>query len=97
MQRMRYRLQSLRICVPEEDDVKVMARCIALDFDCAAACHFAAAAMARDSEHGKQICALCTDICDACGEECAKHKEEHCEACAKACKECTAACRTMSH
>ncbi|WP_443098614.1 four-helix bundle copper-binding protein [Variovorax sp. CCNWLW225] len=74
----------------------MMAKCIALDIDCAAACQFAAAAMARGSEHAKSICALCADICQACGEECAKHKAGHCQACAKACRECAAACRSMA-
>jgi hypothetical protein len=35
----------------QEPDVKMMARCIALDVDCAAICQLAAAAMARESEH----------------------------------------------
>ena len=33
-----------------EDDVKTMARCVALDMDCAAACQLTAAAAARGSE-----------------------------------------------
>ena len=80
----------------KEADVKMMARCIALDMDCAAACQFAAAAMGRGSEFAKAICALCADICQACGEECARHKHEHCQACAKAWRDCTAACRAMA-
>jgi len=64
----------------KETDVKMMARCIALDMDCAAACQLAAATMARGSEFAKAICALCADICQACGEECAKHKHDHCQA-----------------
>ena len=80
----------------KETDVKMMARCIALDMDCAAACQLAAATMARGSEFAKAICALCADICQACGEECAKHKHAHCQACAKACKDCAAACREMA-
>ena len=80
----------------KEPDVKMMARCIALDMDCAAVCQFAAAAMSRGSEFAKAICALCADICQACGDECARHKPEHCQACAKACKDCAAACRAMA-
>lgn len=81
----------------KEDNVKMMAKCIALDIDCAAVCQFAAAAMARGSEHAKAICALCADICEACGAECEKHQAEHCKTCAKACKDCAAACRAMAH
>ena len=80
----------------QEPQPKLMARCIALDIDCAAACHFAAAAMARGSEHAKAICTLCASLCDACAEECAKHKHDHCQACAKACRDCAAACRRMA-
>ena len=49
----------------KEDDVKMMARCIALDADCAAICGLAADAMARNSEHAAAICALCAQICKA--------------------------------
>jgi Domain of Unknown Function (DUF326) len=80
----------------KENDVKMMAKCIALDMDCATACQFASAPMARGSEHAQAICALCTDICDACGEECGNHEAEHCQVCAKACNACAAACRGMS-
>ena len=42
-----------------EADVKMMARCIALDTDCAAICQLAAAAVARGSEHATAIdCSL---------------------------------------
>lgn len=80
----------------KEDDVKMMARCIALDMDCAAICQLAAAAMARGSEHAGHICAECADLCQACGDECAKHDMDHCQACAKACHECAGECRNMA-
>ncbi len=73
----------------------MMARCIALDLDCSAACQFAAAAMARNSPHAKAICALCASICQACADECAKHDAEHCKACAAACERCAEECRQM--
>lgn len=79
-----------------ETDIKMMAKCIAIDMDCSGICAFAAAAMARGSEHAKAICALCADICQACGDECAKHKMDHCQECAKACHECAKACRSMA-
>jgi hypothetical protein len=79
-----------------EQDVKMMARCIALDMDCAAICELATAAMARGSEQVQGICALCADICDACGEECAKHQMAHCQECAAACRRCAEECRRMA-
>jgi len=80
----------------QEADVKMMARCIALNMDCAGICQLAAAAMARGSDHAQHICAECADICQACGDECAKHDMEHCQACAKACHECARQCRKMA-
>lgn len=79
-----------------EPDVKMMARCIALDIDCAEACQLAAAAMARASESSKAICAMCATVCEACGAECAQHDMEHCQACATACKRCAEECRRMA-
>ena len=79
-----------------EPDVKMMARCIVLDMDCAAICALAVAAMSRDSEHASAICKLCASICQSCGDECAKHQMEHCRACAKACHDCAEACRAMA-
>jgi hypothetical protein len=80
----------------QEDDVKMMARCIALDVDCADICRLASAAMARGSEQAPAICALCADLCEACGDECSKHAMDHCQACAEACRRCAQECRRMS-
>jgi hypothetical protein len=80
----------------QEPDVKMMARCIALDMDCAAICELAAAAMARGSSYAQDICRLCADICEACGDECGKHEAEHCKRCAEACRRCADECRRMS-
>src|SRR5258706_15896815 len=79
----------------KEPDVKMMARCIALDFDCADICELAAKTMARSSEYAKAICNTCAEICTACAAECGKHKMEHCQECAKACQRCAEECRTM--
>ena len=80
----------------QEQDVKRMARCIALDMDCAATCRLAVGAMARGSELAQQICQLCAQICDTCGEECGKHQMDHCQACAQACRQCAEQCRAMA-
>ena len=79
-----------------ESDVKMMARCIALDIDCAAVCRLAAGAMARDSEFAQRVCTLCAELCAACGDECAKHDHAHCQACASACRACADECRKMA-
>lgn len=80
----------------QEDNVKMMARCIALDIDCAQICRLAAAVMSRGSEFAPQVCELCALICDACGEECARHEAKHCQECAEACRRCAEECRAMS-
>ena len=79
-----------------EPDVKMMARCIALDIDCAQICALAAAAMARASENSKSICTACADVCEQCGAECAKHQMVHCQECARACMRCAKECRNMA-
>lgn len=78
-----------------ESDVAAMARCIALDVDCAQICRVAAGAMARDSELAGAICALCAEVCATCAEECARHAHDHCRQCAEACRRCAEACRGM--
>lgn len=80
----------------QEQDVKMMAKCIALDMDCAAICATAVGAMARGSAHAKAICGVCADICQACGDECAKHAMEHCKKCAEACHRCAQECQKMA-
>lgn len=45
----------------QEQDVKMMARCIALDIDCAQVCELAAAVMARASESAKNVCGACAE------------------------------------
>lgn len=80
-----------------EDNVKMMSRCIALDIDCASMCQLAAAAMARGSEHTRDICELCANVCESCAQECEKHQAEHCKSCALACRACAAACLKMAN
>ena len=58
-----------------EANPKPMARCIALDIDCAEICRLAAGYMARGSE-------LAAAVCQACAEVCA----EACRRCAQECR-----------
>jgi hypothetical protein len=74
-----------------------MAKCIALDMDCAAVCQLAAAAIARGSDHAHAICRLCAEVCKACGDECSSHEAQHCKTCADACHRCAVACLAMAH
>lgn len=80
----------------KESNPKPMARCIALDMDCAAICRMAASYMSRGSEFATQLCAMCADVCEACGAECEKHQMDHCQECAEACKRCAEECRRMA-
>jgi hypothetical protein len=79
-----------------EQDPKMMARCIALDIDCAQLCRVAAGFMARGSEAASMICQACAAMCDMCGDECGKHQVQHCQDCAAACKRCADECRKMA-
>ena len=78
-----------------EDNVKMMARCIMLDRDCPDICRLAAAFMARDSEEAAHICEHCAEVCRRCGEECRKHDVDHCRECAEACERCAEECEKM--
>ena len=79
----------------QEPDVNMMARCIALDIDCAGVCRLAAGHMARGSAFARTVCGLCADICQTCGDECARHPQAHCQQCAQACRRCADECRKM--
>ncbi|MGV3654041.1 MAG: four-helix bundle copper-binding protein [Noviherbaspirillum sp.] len=80
----------------QEADPKPMARCIALDIDCAQACRLAVGYMARGSEMAGIFCQACAEVCDACGDECAKFQMDHCQECAQACRRCADECRRMA-
>jgi hypothetical protein len=79
-----------------EEDVKMMAGCIALDIDCSQLCRLAAGFMARSSPFAQALCRQCAEVCAACAAECGKHDAEHCKQCAKACQRCAEACRAMA-
>jgi len=80
----------------QEKDVKMMARCIQLDMECAAVCYTAAQLMSLGSNRAEEYCRMCADICRECGEECGKHKMEHCRECAEASKRCAHECSHMA-
>ncbi len=78
-----------------EADPKAMARCIALDVDCAQLCRTVAGFLARGSESAVDLCQTCAEVCDACAAECARHAMKHCQDCAEACRRCADQCRQM--
>lgn len=81
----------------EEQDVKMLARCIKLNIDCAGICQLAISFIAKRSEHGTHLLGECTEICNACAEECEKHKHmEHCRRCAEACRDCAETCKVAA-
>ena len=78
----------------EEQDVKMLARCIKLDIDCAEICRLASSFIARGSEHAEHLLSECAEICMACAEECEKHAHmDHCRKCAEACRHCAEVCQ----
>ena len=80
----------------QEDNVKMMARCIQLDMECAAICYAAAQLMSIGSERSQELCRICAEICEECGNECGKHQTEHCRECAEMCHHCAEECRRMA-
>ena len=78
----------------DEQNVKMLSKCIKLDMDCAEICTLTASLIARGSAHGKHLLKECAEVCNACAEECEKHTHmEHCKQCAAACRACAEICR----
>lgn len=81
----------------DEENVKMMARCIRLDVDCAELCRLVSAFFARGSEHAKHLLAECAELCEDCASECERHAHmEHCARCAEACRACAEACKAAA-
>ena len=78
----------------DEQDIKMMVKCIRLDRICAATCEATAKILAANSagEHAQGLVKFCREICEKCADECEKHEMKHCQDCADACRECAAAC-----
>ncbi|WP_293300311.1 four-helix bundle copper-binding protein [Pedobacter sp. UBA4863] len=76
----------------QETEVTPMAKCIALDRDCADICALTARLLMRNSEVAHNMLMLCETICRHCAEECGSHEHEHCTLCAAACNACGEAC-----
>lgn len=77
----------------DEQDVKMLAKCIKLNIDCADICRLTASLLSRGSVHGIHLLNECAEVCEACAEECEKHSHmEHCKKCAEACRHCAEEC-----
>ncbi|MET0637524.1 MAG: four-helix bundle copper-binding protein [Chitinophagaceae bacterium] len=90
---------SCAISCLDENDVKMLVKCVKLDIDCAAICTLVAGLIARRSEHGKHLLKECAEICKACADECDIHAKmgmEHCRLCAEACRACAKECEKMA-
>ena len=80
----------------QEEDIKMMARCIQLDMECATICYAAAQLMSIGSHQVEEICQICADICEECGNECGRHdSNDHCRECAEVCHHCAEECRKV--
>ena len=51
----------------QEENIKMMARCIQLDMECATICYASAQLMCLGSERAKELCRICADACEARG------------------------------
>jgi hypothetical protein len=80
----------------QEKEIKMMARCIQLDMECATICYASAQLMSLGSDMAKAVCQICADICWQCNEECSKHQTDHCQECARVCKICAEECQKMA-
>jgi hypothetical protein len=79
----------------DEKDVKMMAKCIKLDLDCAKICEITADFISRQSDHAQHLIKECIEICTKCAQECVKYDMEHCQRCAVACKKCAEVCKNF--
>ena len=80
----------------QEEDVKMMARCVQLDIECAAVCYSAAQLMSLGSSRAEEFCRTCAEVCQECARECGEHKNDHCRECAEACRACAEECMHMA-
>ena len=77
----------------EEDNVKMMVKCIRTDRVCASVCATLADVLVTKHDNVKGLMDYCIQICEECAKECEQHDHQHCKDCAKACRECAEACK----
>jgi hypothetical protein len=80
----------------KEDDIKILARCISLERECALVCGTTAQLLSMEGENAMLLCSVCSDLCIACAEECEQHAHmDHCKQCAEQCRKCAEECKHM--
>ncbi len=75
-----------------EKDVKMLAKCIQLNLECADFCQLSSTLIARNSEQAHEMLLLCAKVCERCADECVKHQNDHCKHCAEVCRKCAETC-----
>ena len=76
----------------DEENVKMMVKCIRIDKVCAEACAALTQILATNYKDVQGLVDYCIKVCNTCADECEKHDHQHCKDCAKACRECAKAC-----
>ncbi|MCF4100886.1 four-helix bundle copper-binding protein [Gillisia sp. M10.2A] len=77
----------------DEDNVKMMVKCIRTDKVCAEVCAALNQVLATGYTDVNDLVKYCIKVCKACAEECEQHDHKHCQDCAKACNDCVKACQ----
>ncbi|MHB8761963.1 MAG: four-helix bundle copper-binding protein [Coriobacteriia bacterium] len=80
-----------------EPHVQMLAKCIALNLECADTCAATARTLSRFGFAEPSVTRLqveaCREACGACARECDRHQDmEHCQLCAEMCRRCEQAC-----
>ncbi|SDB28704.1 protein of unknown function [Flavobacteriaceae bacterium MAR_2010_188] len=76
----------------DEDNVKMMVKCIRTDKVCAEVCSSLSQVLATNYTDVKGLVEYCKSVCEACAKECEGHDHKHCQECADACRKCAKAC-----
>lgn len=83
----------------QEPHVADLARCIALNTQCAEACRATAGMLVHAQVEASQVrrqVELCAAICRACAQECGRMQDmEHCRICAESCTRCADQCERV--
>ena len=80
----------------DEDNVKMMVKCIRTDRVCAEVCSSLAQLLATEYDNVQGLVEYCKQVCMDCANECGQHDHQHCKDCAEACRKCAEACGEFS-
>ncbi|WP_149274203.1 four-helix bundle copper-binding protein [Pareuzebyella sediminis] len=80
----------------DDDNVKMMVKCIRTDRVCAEVCSSLAQILATDYDDVQGLVDYCKKVCEACAVECEQHDHDHCQKCAEACRKCAEACESFT-